>query len=209
MANDLATLSTKLSTALRVTAHDTWDATEVNDLVTWAVDGLYPRYARTLDPESDTIALVDEQYFYDLPAGVVEVSTVETYDDSNEYGAMDGQAWSVVGDPEAGSGKLHIAPVFASTGDTARLYGDGKNNVETNLIPDTLVPLVIARARAEAYRREAARRANFQQWQATEQTQNVSVNELVLLINEADADANQLSGRLQRTWRRPVPGRLG
>lgn len=209
MSNDLATLSSKLATALRDTTHETWNSTELDDLVTWAVAGLYPRYARVLDPTTATLTLVAGTYFYALPAGVVEVSAVDHYSGTTEYGPLDDQAWAVAGDLESGAGQLRVAPIFAESANTLRLYGYGKYDVTTNLIPDDLVPLVIARARGEAYRRMGADRANFLQWQTSEQNQNISVNELVLLINEADADANQLASRIPRTWRRPVPGRLG
>lgn len=208
MSNDLATLSSKLATALRDTTHSVWNSTEKDDLVTWAVDSLYPRFARILDPETTTVTLVSETYFYPLPSGVVEVSTVETYSGTEEYGPLDGQAWQIVGDPYAGTGKLRVGPTIAETGYTVRMHGYGTYDVTTNFIPDQLVPLVIARARGEAYRRMGADRAQFLQWQASEQNQNMSVNELVLLINEADADAAQLESRYGRTWRRPVPGRL-
>ncbi len=208
MSNNLATLSSKLATALRDTDHGVWNSTELDDLVTWAVAGLYPRFVRPLDPTTTTVSLVDGTYFYALPSGVVEVSTVETYDTTNENGPLDDQAWQIVGDAYAGTGKLRVAPVFASTGTTARLFGYGTYDTTTNLIPDVLVPLVIARARSEAIRRMAGDRAKFEQWLAVNQTQNVSVNELLQLVNESDADANQIERRLPRTWRRPVAGRL-
>jgi hypothetical protein len=176
--------------------------------VTWAVDSLYPRYARTLDPETTTVALVAGTYFYDLPAGVVEVSTVEMYSDTLEFGALDGQSWQIVGDAYAGTGKLRVSPTIAETGYTLRLHGYGTYDVTANYIPDILVPLVIARARAEAYRRMGGDRANFLQWQTSEQTQNISVNELIQLMQEAEGNAIRLEQTTMRTWRRPVPGRL-
>lgn len=208
MTNTLATLSSKLATALRDTSHDVWNSAELDDLITWAVAGLYPKFVRTLDPTTTTVTLVEGTYFYDLPSGVVEVSTVETYNDTTENGPLDDQAWQVVGDSYAGSGKIRIAPVIAQTGDTARLFGYGVYDTSSNPIPDVLVPLVIARARSEAYRRMAGDRAKFEQWLAADQTQNVSVNELLQLINESDADAIQLERRMPRSWRRPVAGRL-
>lgn len=208
MANDLATLSSKLATALRDTSHETWTSTEKDDLVTWAVDNLYPKFARVLDPETTTVALVTDTYFYDLPAGVIEVSTVELYTGTDEYGPLDDQAWQVVGDPYNGTGKLRISPIIADTDYTVRLHGYGVYDTTTNLIPDTLVPLVLAKARVEAYRRLGADRANFLQWQTNEQTQNISVNELLQLMQSAQADVILLEQGAQRTWRRPVPGRL-
>lgn len=209
MANDLSGLTTKLTTALRDSSNDEWTAAELNDLITWAVAGLYPRYARPLDPTANTISLTAEDYWYDLPSGVIEVSTVDLYDGTTEYGVVDGQNWQIVDDAVNGSGQLRVSPVIAQSGYSVRLHGYGRYDTSTNLIPDSLVPLVIARARAEAYRREGAKRANFLQWQASEQQQNMSVNELIGLINEADAAANMLAAQTPHTWRRPVPGRLG
>jgi hypothetical protein len=208
VSNDAATLNSKLATALRDTAYAVWNSTELDDLISWAVAGLYPRFVRPLDPTTTTVTLVEGTYFYPLPSGVVEVSTVETYNATTENGPLDGQTWQVVGDAYAGTGKLRVSPVIAQTGDTARLFGYGTYDVTANYIPDILVPLVLARARGEAYRRMAGDRAKFEQWLAVNQTQNVSVNELLQLVNESDADAIQMERRLPRSWRRPVAGRL-
>jgi hypothetical protein len=77
------------------------------------------------------------------------------------------------------------------------------------LVPDDYVPLVLAQARAEALRRMADDRAKFEVWLARNQKQSVSVNELMQLVNDADIEIERLRQRLPRTWRRPVPGRLG
>ena len=207
MANDLATLNTKLATALRDEAYGTWDSTELDDLITWAVADLYPRFARPLDPETTTVTLVADTYFYDLPSGVKEVSAVELYNGTDEYGALDGLSWSVVGDAYGGTGKIRIVPQIAQSAYTVRLYGWGIYDTATNLIPDTLVPLVIANARAEALRRVADDRSKFEQWLAQNQKQNVTVNELLQMVGGAESAAVRLDSRLQRTWRLPVPGR--
>ena len=208
MANNLATLSSKLATALRDTAHTTWNSTEKDDLVTWAVASLYPRYVRSIDPTTTTIPLVSSTYFYALPTGVVEISNIDLYNATTEYGPLNGQAWQIAGDIYAGTGKLRLAPSFANTGDTLRLHGYGIYDTTTNLIPDRLVPLISAKARSEAYRRMAGDRARYEKWATTNQKQNVSVNELILLINEADNEALRLDHVSGVTRRLPVPGRL-
>ena len=86
-------------------------------------------------------------------------------------------------------------------------HGYQTYDLTTNYIPDTLIPLVLAIARVEAYRRMAGSRSKFETWLAANQSQNVTVNELLLLINEADAEAQRLA-RLFRRWHKPVPGRI-
>lgn len=209
MANDLATLSSKLATALDDTTHAAWNSTEKDDLVTWAVADLYPRFARGLDPESTTITLVTDDFFYSLPSGVVEVTSVDLVDtDGDERGKVGQGAWSVQGD-EWGTQKIRFSPkIVNGIGGSVRLHGWGRYDTSTNLIPDHLVPLVIAIARAEAYRRIMGQRARFEQWQAASHEQDVNINELMALTQEAVADEERLRARLKRSVRRPVPGRL-
>lgn len=212
MANDLATLSSKLATQLRDTGHDVWNSTEKDDLITWSVANLYPRFARYIDPSvvGAEITLVDGTYFYSVPSGVLEVSGLDWIDtDGDELGTLDGQAWQVTGDPFGGTLKIRVAPRIVEQGGTLRVHGYGRYDTTTNLIPDDYVPLVLAQARSEAYLRMVGDRARFEQWLAREQTQNVSVNELEQMVNQAEGEALRLRATLPKTFRRPVPGRLG
>jgi len=213
VSNDQTTLRGLLTTQLRDTdlntSADVWSRTEKNDLLTYALARLYPRLSRELDPESTTITLVANDYFYSLPTGVMAVSSVDWVDtDSNEMGPIGLGSWEVVGSPILGTAKLHVSPVIANQGGTLRLNGYGRFDLTTNYIPDDYVPLVLALARAEAYRRLAGLRTRFKAWQAANQGQNVTVNELLLLVNEADAEANRLLSQM-RVWKKPVPGRRG
>ncbi len=210
MPNNLATLSSKLATALRDTDHETWNSTEKDDLVTWAVANLWsgrPRIFRELDPTTTTITLVADTYFYAVPSGVVDVHALDLYNGTNEYGMVDGAAWQLVGDPFSGL-KIRVSPTLAETGYTLRVHGIGRYDTSTNLIPDDFVPLVLALGRAEAYRRIAGDRARFEQWLASNQTQNMSINELLSLIEEADRTAAR-ERQSVRTMAHPVPGRQG
>jgi hypothetical protein len=211
--NDLADLNSKLATQLRDTAHSVWATGEKDYLIQQAVDTLWPRFSRPLDPESTTITLVAEDYFYSLPTGVMAVSRVDLVDSGGtEYGPIFGRAWEVVGDVPAGTGKIHVGPVIVDSyaGGTLRLNGYGRYGTATNLIPNhDLAQLALARARAEAYRRVASDRQKFTTWLARNQVQNVSINELIQLINEADAEAGRLAAMLPRTWQLPVQGRVG
>lgn len=210
MANDLATLSSKLATQLRDIDHEVWRGFEMDDLIKWSVASLWPQFARYLDPSNaaQEITLVAETYFYTLPVGMMSVHTAERFDGTEEYGPISGQAWQVVGDPIMGTAKFRVAPIIAEQGGKVRLHGYGRFDTSTNTIPDDYVPLVLAQARAEAYRRMGADRTQFKQWQVKNPVQNITINELLLEINEADAEINRWRQSLM-TWKRPVPGRLG
>lgn len=211
MPNDLATLNAKLTTQLRDTgATLVWASTEKDDLLDWAVAGLWPRFSRPLDPAAATVALVTDTFFYALPTGVRAVSRVD-YVDTNaiEFGPLHGKSWEIAGDAFYGTGKLHVSPAIVSQGGSLRLNGYGVYDTATNLIPDILVPLVLAKARAEAYRRIGPDRVKFKEWLAKNQVQNVSVNELLQFINEADNEMQRIEHSLPRVWMRPVPGRQG
>jgi hypothetical protein len=209
VSNNAAGLNAFLATALRDTTYVTWPTGEMDNLITWSVARLYPRFSRPIAPSSATIALVSGTYYYNLPVSILSVSRVDLLDSAgNDLGPVSGRAWELTGDLLAGSGQIHIAPRIASTAGTLKLHGYARYDVTTNLIPDDYVPIVLARARAEAYRRVLADRARFKTWLSRNQTQNVSVNELVQEINEADQEIIRLERQL-RTWQKPVPGRQG
>lgn len=208
MPNNLATLSSKLATALRDTDHSTWNSTEKDDLVTWSVAGLYPRIARRLDPTTTTITLVANTYFYAVPSGVIEIESIQWTRDGDELGYLADGTWSLEGDPYAGTLKVHIAPTIVEQLGTLRVHGFGRYDTTTNLIPDDFVPLVLAIARCDAYDRVTGERARFLQWQASEQEQDTSVNELLNQVQMARVERERQWARFQ-TQRRPVPGRLG
>lgn len=213
MSNDTATLRGKLTTALRDTdagdSTDVWSQTEKNDLLTYALASLYPHLSRELDASATTVTLVSGTYYYSLPAGVMAVSRVDWVDtDSNELGPIGPGSWELVGAPILGTGKIHVSPVIADQGGTLRLVGYGRFDLTANYIPDDYVLLLLAVARAEAYRRLAGDRVKYEKWLAKNQTQNVTVNELILFTNEADAEAQRLKREL-RVWQKPVPARVG
>lgn len=210
MANDLATLSSKLATALRDTGHEVWNSTEKDDLVTWAVADLYPRFARGLDPETATVTLVAEDYFYAVPTGTVEISSLDIVTaDGEEAGRVGQGAWSLVGD-EWGALKLRVAPAVVDTyaGGTLRVHGFGRYDTSTNLIPDHLVPMVLALAKLEAYRRIVGEASRYEQYAAADPTQQANVNQLLNLVDSSERDVLRLRATLKRSVRRPVPGRL-
>jgi len=207
MANDLATLRGKLDVQLGDTAHEAWDQTEKEDLITWAVRGLYPRRARNM--EKPIWPLDPETEDYAVPTGMREVNRVEWAEVATDHLVvrLPGDVWYVYGDPMADSLTLWVSRDYTSADYYLILHGYGVHDFTTNQIPDDYVPLVLAKARAEAYRRMAADRARFEQWLSSNQTQNMSVNELLQLIQDADDQAARLDRMLPRTQRLPVPGR--
>jgi hypothetical protein len=78
--------------------------------------------------------------------------------------------------------------------------------LQDSLVPDEYVPLILAMGRAEAWRRAAGTRMNYTQWAARNQIQDISPNEIIQFVNEADVEVGRLRRGL-RTWQRPVPGR--
>lgn len=208
MSNNLAGLNAFLDTALN-DADVTWTSAEKDNILTWAVASLYPRLARQLDPTTTTVTLVEDTYFYSLPSGVMDVSQVFVVDSNDEeWGFLTDGTWEIVGDPILGTGLIHVSPTIVNNvGGELRLYGYGRFDTSSNLIPDDYVPIVLATARAEAYRRVAGDRARFKVWLARQQTQNISENEALQMVSDAARDADQLKSQF-KTWRRPVPGRV-
>lgn len=201
MANDLAGLRTRLAEQLSDPAFGYWSSAEMGNLVTDAVNSLYPRFARPMTMQ--VVAAIADEDLYTLPTGMVEVNRVEWLDSSgNMVDEMTPGTWEVT------PGQLHINPNYSLAGWSYRLFGFGRYDVTTNLIPDDFVALVLARARAEAYRRALGDRSNFKQWAARNQVQNISVNELLNMTQEAESMADKLTVTAPKVWRKPVPGRV-
>jgi hypothetical protein len=211
VANDLATLNGYLDDMLDDGTDAVWTSAEKNNLINRAVARLWPKNSRQVDPTSATyqVTLVTETEHYALPAALLAVQRVDWVDtDGEEGGPLPSGSWEVVGDIMTGAGKLHVAPAFVERLGTLRLLGLGKYDTATNLIPDELVPLVLARARAEAYRQLGHTRVKFKNWAARNQVQNVSVNELMQMVREAQNEAEREELGVQ-TIHRPVPGVIG
>jgi hypothetical protein len=207
MANDAATLRGYLQSALRDTTNATWSTTEMDNAIARAVRTLYPRIAVPLDPETYTQTLTSGDYYYALNAAIVELNTVYWVDtNSDERGALQPGTWEVVGDTIAGTAKIHVHPRIADFGGTLRYHGFGRYDLTTNKIPDDYVNLVIAKAEVELLHYLKNDRARFEQWLNSRQDQNVSVNELLTLINNAEQRADMLKSERQ-TFRKPKAGR--
>jgi hypothetical protein len=215
MANDLETMRRKLRDALYDVDDETWSAGEKDDLLQMAVRRLSQRLPRPLDPTAaaQTITLVSGTYFYAIDSGIISVEKVFYINtDSDRVGYMI-SGWEVVGDLTTGNAQLHVAPRTVEQGGTLQITGAGRYTLvtrsasQTAAIPDDYVPLVLAWARAEAYRRLLSDRARFYQWQNANQVQNISVNELVQMVSESDRQADDEWVSVKR-WQKPVPGRV-
>jgi hypothetical protein len=181
-----------------------WDATEKGDLLTWAMAAIFPKLAKST---RETVTLTDDVDQYALTS-VREVSRVDLLDgDGNMMTPLPGGSWELWGDTYQASPTLYVSTRFAKTGWSLRVHGYAPYDLSSSLPPDAFVPLILAIARSEALRRMIGDRAKFEQWMAENQTQNVTVNELVLLVNEADAERARLQREI-KVWRKPVPGRV-
>lgn len=215
MANDLATLKTSLKTALSDPTFVTWSEAELTEILTQNVARLWPRFSYQPDPTTATVSLVAGTEYYSVPANLRTISRIERYDGDTEYGSIDGSTWALTGSPELGTVKLHISPTIAEAGGTLRLVGNAAwpltgvtIGLTTTYIPDELANIVLAFSRVEAYRRVVGERGRFSAWLARNQSQNVSVNELLSMVNESESAARRLLGE-RRSWQAPVPGRQG
>jgi hypothetical protein len=213
VANTLAVLRGKLDTQLNDTAHDAWDQTEKEELITQAVNNLYPRFAR---PFSTAIyPLTADTENYAVPAGMMEVHRVEVGEVATDLlvRVLDGGTWYTYNNALTDELEIFVNARYSDADHYYILHGIGRYTLTSGstpdqLIPDALVPMVLADARSEAYRRIVGQRARFEQWQAASHEQDVTVNELLALTQEAQANAERVRARLPRTVRRPVPGRL-
>jgi len=200
VSNNLATLNTKLATALRDSDGNTWATTERDDLLTWACTQLWPKVARRL---TEDVTIVADQEDYTLTT-LYEVDRVDMLDGDDHRVAIVPR-WEFLGDGYSAGGTLSVDRGFVQdTSMSFKVHGWGAYDLVTNLPYDRYVPLILAIARAEAGRREITRRMQSKNWRTTNQVQNISANELVLLVNEADAESERLA-RALKTWRRPRP----
>ena len=210
MANDLKTMRERLRQQLSDVEDDVWDAGEKDDLLKWAMRRLNYKTPRPLDPEDATqqITLVTTDYFYAIDASIISVEHIDIYDTEGDF-ASRVTAWEIVGDLLTGAAKVHIAPQLVESwiGGTLYINGTGRYDLTTNLVPDDYVAALLAICRAEALDRLITDRAKFKQWQVQNQVQNISVNELIQMVNAAQRTAADEQALLKR-WQMPVAARL-
>lgn len=205
MPNNLANLRAQLDAQLRDVDHSVWGAAEKEQMLIHSVARLSPRVMRHV---METIPATASTYEYVLGTDIRNVFRVDVLDSHGNFSILPNGSWELWGDAEGSAARtLHVGRAYVRDNINLRVHGYGTYNVTTNLIDDSLVPLVLARARSEAYRRMGASRVQFENWLASNQTQNVSVNELMQLINEADREAEMLD-RSAYTIKKPVPARV-
>lgn len=201
MANDLATLKTRLATELRDSSNETWTADELGQILTESAHQIWPRVAK---PVRETVTLADDDDQYTLTT-VAEISRVDLLDsDSMVVMTLPGGSWEYWNDQETVGGTLWVSTLYANTGDTLRVHGYAPYDLSSTLPSDRISTLILAIARLEAFTRMLSDRARFENWANRNQKQNVSVNELSQMVAVAGADVQRLRSQL-KTWRRPVP----
>lgn len=204
--NNLGTLRVQLDTQLRDLDHAVWGQTEKEQLLINSVARLYPRVVRHIVVN---VPVTENTYTYELDENLRNVFRVDVLNAASEMTHVlpngSWELWGTTGGSEALT--LHVARGMAQSNTIFRVHGYGRYDATNNGIDDSLVPLVLARARAEAYRRLGADRIKFENWLASNQTQNVSVNEMLQLINEAEREAEFLE-RQSWTIKKPVPARV-
>ena len=206
MANDLATLKTAIALKLRDSTNAIWSANEFGDLLTWACARLYPRIST---PVIEDVALVDSTDHYTL-TDVADISRVDIIDPNSSPAnqlvmQLNGGTWEwrPTAPNEAG-GTLYINPQFASASWKARVIGYAPYDLVTNLPGDRFVQTILGIAAAEAIRRMVTDRAKFKTWATFAQEQNISMTEMIAMVNEGDNDYRQMLGEM-KVWRRPKP----
>jgi len=215
MANDLETMRQRLRDALYDVDDLTWNAGEKDDILQMAVRRLSQRLPRPLDPTvaAQTVTLVTATYFYAIDSGIISVERVFYINSNSDRVGYLEAGYEVVGDLTTGNAQLHVAPLTVEAGGTLQITGAGRYSLvtqsaaQTAAIPDDYIPLVIAWSVAYSLRRLLVDRARFRQWQNTNQTQNVSINELSQMVSDADRQADQEWVGLKR-WQKPVIGRV-
>lgn len=212
MSNDATTLNGFLDTALNDASDTVWTSTEKDNVLSRAVASLWPRLSVEVDPTANTITLLASTYSYALPGTYIgAVSKLFLVDTSSiEAGFLDKGSWELIGSPFTGTPKLHISQTIVdnNVGATIRVYGYQRFQISAApYIPDEYVPLVLSVARAELLRRMVTDRSRFQVWLSRQQTQNISVNEGLQMVGEAQQEAQRERAQF-KIWQRPVAARV-
>jgi hypothetical protein len=215
MANDLELMRQRLRDVLYDVEDETWSAGEKDDILQMAVRRLSQRLPRPLDPTAaaQIVTLVASTYYYAIDSGIVSVEKVMYKNTASVYVGYMESGWEVVGDLTNGNGQLHVGRAIVESGGTLEILGAGRYTLatraaaQTAAFSDDYIPLVLAWARSEALHRLLADRARFRQWQNANQTQNVSINELVQMVNTSDRQADDEWVSVKR-WQKPVIGRI-
>ena len=198
-------LGPKLETALRDTSNAVWGATEIDDILAFALEETNRIRPRVV---SDVIALVEEQDTYVL-TNVYEVFRVDLLDAANKLimPLRSGQ-WEIWGDNQTAGQTLYLNPIYARDGYSLRVHGYGPYTFSGSTNPPTQVQqVIIALARAEALRRVATERSRYEQYSTVNPRGDTSMAELIQQTNEADNEAQRLLSSI-RLVKKPTTGRV-
>lgn len=197
-------LGPALETSLRDTTNLVWGASEIDAILGYALEEtnrVRPRVVK------DVIALVDAQDTYTL-TNVYTVFRVDLLDASSRVVFPLGNgSWEVWGDNVSAGQTLYINPSYAKTSYSIRVHGYGPYDYTTNTPPLQVQEAILAVARAEAFRRVASERARFEQYASASPRADVSVNELLGQINNAEQEAKRLLNGI-KLIRRPTVGKV-
>lgn len=208
MANNLATLHGYLETKLRDTTNAVWSDSELDNYLTWACARLYPHVAKEVR-ETVTLVADTDQYTLTTIADVIKVDYIDAASPYALQAHLMGGTWSFWrGNSDTVGGTLYLNPDYANASYSLRVFGYAPYDLVTNLPPDRFVPTILAMAASEAVRAMMNDRAKFKQWDALSQSQNISTNEFVQMVNEGDAEYRFLLSQ-NWTWRRPKPAYRG
>lgn len=197
-------LGPKLEESLRDTANAVWGATEIDDILLYALEQTNRVRPRVV---ADTIALTADDDTYVL-TNVYEVFRVDLLDpDDKLIMPLPNGVWEVWGDNQTAGQTLYLNPRYARADYSIRVHGYGPYTYSGTSTPPTQVQTaILAIARAEAFRRVAGERARFEQYATANPRSDSSVAELIQQINESDGEAQRLLSEI-RLIKKPVYGR--
>lgn len=197
-------LKPELRRAVQDEAESIWDDTELDEILDMALMQTNMVRQRSV---RDTISLVDDQDTYSL-TNVYTVVRIDLLDEDNKLiRVLSAGTWEVWGDNASSGQTIYINPRFAHEPYKIRVHGYGPYDYTTNEPDQTVQAALLALARAEALRRLASDRSRYRQWATSNPRSDTSVNELLQIINEADAEGNRLL-RAIKLINRPTVGRM-
>lgn len=199
-----STTHSRLEVSLRDTDNAVWSDNEIDSLLGWALDETNRVRPRVV---SDVLALIDDDSTYVL-TNVWEVFRVDLLDENDKVIMhLPAGSWEIWGDNQSEGQTLYINPMYAREPQQLRVHGYGPYDFVTNTPPTQVEEAILAIARAEALRRVATERARFEQYATGNPRSDVSVNELIGQVNDADQEAQRLLSNI-KLIRRPTVGKM-
>ncbi len=198
-------LGPKLETALRDPTNAVWGASEIDDILSIALDQTNRIRPRVVQ---DAVALVEGTDNYIL-TNVYEVFRIDLLDASGRVVMpLPHGTWEVWGDNQTVGQTFYINPRYTLSGYSLRVHGYAPYTFSGTTNPPALVQdAILALARAEALRRVVGERARFEQYATANPRSDTSMAELISEINEAQGEAERLLSNI-RLIKKPAPGRV-